>query len=138
MSQRITIGKFGATAERVLDALTPLMGEGAPGVNANFIGQHYIDTTGLMVYVSVAVASETPADDWVVLDKTDDAASVAAVAASVAALVPLTGVAAPAAQAAFVGQIFIDTVLVKAYISIANDSVSPADDWKEITFASAE
>ena len=54
------------------------------------------------------------------------------------ALTPLNGTAAPAVQAAFLGQQFIDTVAKKAYIAIATDSVDPADDWKEITFVTGE
>lgn len=51
------------------------------------------------------------------------------------ALTPLTGAAAPAEHASFVGQIYVDTALGKGYIAIATDSVNAADDWKEITFA---
>lgn len=49
------------------------------------------------------------------------------------ALTPLTGIVAPAAHAAFIGQLYVDTVATKAYISVAIDSELAADDWKEIT-----
>jgi hypothetical protein len=62
--QKITIGKSGSTAMRVLEALTPLTGTTAPTVNATFFGQKYIDTTAKAVYISVAVGSTTPANDW--------------------------------------------------------------------------
>lgn len=51
------------------------------------------------------------------------------------ALTPLTGAAAPAAHADFIGQIYVDTVLGKGYMAIATDSADAADDWKEITLS---
>ncbi len=50
-------------------------------------------------------------------------------------LTPLVGVTAPAENAEFVGQKFIDTVAGKQYFSIATDSVAPADDWVLVTSA---
>ena len=52
------------------------------------------------------------------------------------ALTPINGVAAPAAHAAYIGQVYVDTVAKKGYIAMAIDSEVPADDWKEITFVS--
>lgn len=48
------------------------------------------------------------------------------------ALTPLTGVAAPAAHADYIGQTFVDTVTGSIYTSVAIDSVSAADDWKKV------
>lgn len=65
MAQTISKPDFGAKSERVLDVLTPLTGTAAPAVNADFIGQVFVDTTAKNVYMSVATDSETPANDWV-------------------------------------------------------------------------
>jgi hypothetical protein len=54
----------GSKIMRVLELLTPLNGTTAPTVNATFLGQKYIDTVAKVGYESVAVGSETPADDW--------------------------------------------------------------------------
>ena len=67
MAQQIKIGTNGANSMRVLDALTPLIGDGAPdSVVPNYIGQLYIDTTGKVPYVSVAL---TGGDEWYKLEK---------------------------------------------------------------------
>jgi len=50
-------------------------------------------------------------------------------------LTPLNGVAAPTVQATFLGQMFVDTVASKVYMSIATDSAAPADDWVQISNA---
>lgn len=49
------------------------------------------------------------------------------------ALTPMTGTAAPAVHAEFVGQIFVDTTAKNVYVSVATDSVDAADDWVEVT-----
>lgn len=46
---------------------------------------------------------------------------------------PLNGILAPAVNATFLGQIFINTVAGTVYISVATDSVSAADDWKLVS-----
>lgn len=67
MAQQIKIGNNGSDSRRVLDALTPLIGEGAPDeVVPAYIGQLYIDTTGKVPYVSVAL---TGGDEWYKLEK---------------------------------------------------------------------
>lgn len=64
MAQTIKTGKTGSTAMRVLEAVTPLTGTVAPAVNANYIGQIYVDITAKTAYMAVALASVTPANDW--------------------------------------------------------------------------
>lgn len=64
MSQKITYPDFGARVQRVLDILTPLTGTTAPAIQAEFIGQTYVDTTAKKCYMSVAIDSATPANDW--------------------------------------------------------------------------
>ena len=49
---------------------------------------------------------------------------------------PLTGEVAPASNATYMGQTYVDTVAKKVYMAVAVDSVTPADDWKEVTFVS--
>lgn len=49
------------------------------------------------------------------------------------AVTPVNGVLAPAVNAKYLGQIFIDATAGDAYIAIATASVDPADDWKKIT-----
>lgn len=48
-------------------------------------------------------------------------------------LTPKNTALGPAVVAEFLGQIHIDTAAKKAYIAVAVGSVTPADDWKEIT-----
>lgn len=67
--QTIPVGKNGADSRRVLDALTPGTGVVAPAINATYIGQIFVDTTAKAVYISVAVGSETPANDWQAIAK---------------------------------------------------------------------
>ena len=62
--QNIPLGTTGADSRRVLEALTPGTGAAAPAVHADYIGQVFVDTTAKVVYVSVAINSTTPADDW--------------------------------------------------------------------------
>jgi hypothetical protein len=62
--QKISIGKSGSTAMRVLEALAPLTGTTPPAVNATFIGQTYVDTAAKVVYVSIAKGSAEAANDW--------------------------------------------------------------------------
>lgn len=130
MTQRINYSQSGARAQRVLEAITPLTGTTAPAVNAKFIGQIYVDSTAKTVYVSVAVGSETPAADW---ETADASAVLAAMTEDIEALTPLTGTAAPTAHANYVGQMFVDTTAKKIYISVATDSATAANDWKEVT-----
>lgn len=113
--QRILLlGDTGSKSMRVLEALTPLNGAGAPAVNAKFLGQVYINQTNSSVYMAVAVGSVVKADDWQKITE---------------GLISLTGVAAPAVHADFIGQHFIDTVAKKVYVSVAIDSAAAADDW---------
>ncbi len=51
------------------------------------------------------------------------------------ALTPINGVAAPAINAKFLGQIHIDTATPAAYMAVAVGSATPADDWKKLEFA---
>jgi hypothetical protein len=62
--QKLFTEKFGAADQRVVDFFTPLNGVEAPDVQAKFLGQMFIDTEAGDVYVSVAIDSEDPADDW--------------------------------------------------------------------------
>lgn len=48
------------------------------------------------------------------------------------ALTPLTGTAAPAVNATFIGQTFVDTTAKKVYTSVAVGSATPANDWVAI------
>ena len=50
------------------------------------------------------------------------------------ALTPINGEAAPAVNAAYFGQIYVDTVAKKGYMAVAVGSATPADDWEQITF----
>lgn len=138
--QKITYPDYGSRVMRVLDALTPINGVAAPAINATFIGQKYIDTVAKNVYVSIAVGSEVPANDWTLTGVTPAtiAADIADLVAAVAlkAALPANGIVAPAAHAAYIGQVYVDTVAKKGYIAMAIDSEVPADDWKEITFVS--
>lgn len=137
--QKIDYSQNGARAQRILEAVTPLTGTTAPTVNAEYIGQTYIDTTGKAAYISVAVGSEDPANDWEVADAGAVLATltpiIEALDAEVEALNPLTGIVAPAEHADFIGQTYVDTVAMKVYIAVAIDSAAVADDWKEITLA---
>jgi hypothetical protein len=54
----------GSKTMRVLDTLTPINGTTAPSVNAKYLGQIYVDSTAKAVFISVAVGSSTPANDW--------------------------------------------------------------------------
>lgn len=47
-------------------------------------------------------------------------------------LAPMVGVIAPATNALFIGQEYVDTALGKKYYAVATDSATPADDWAEI------
>lgn len=51
------------------------------------------------------------------------------------ALTPLTGTAAPAEHASFIGQIYVETTTPTLYVSVATDSEDPADDWALSTIA---
>lgn len=63
--QRISLlGDTGAKAMRVLEVLTPVNDVVAPAVNADFIGQIYVNTAGTTAFIAVAVKSATPANDW--------------------------------------------------------------------------
>lgn len=44
-------------------------------------------------------------------------------------LSPLQGDGAPAENATFVGQTYVDTTVGNVYVAVATDSVAPADDW---------
>lgn len=62
--QKITYPDYGARVQRALEAVTPINDAVAPAINATYIGQIYVDETTPKVYISVAVGSETPANDW--------------------------------------------------------------------------
>lgn len=51
------------------------------------------------------------------------------------ALTPLTGAAAPAEHASFIGQIYVETTTPTLYVAVATDSEDPADDWALSTIA---
>jgi len=72
--QNIPIGGSGADSRRVLDALTPLTGTGAPTVNAEYLGQTYIDDNDgfEIIYTSINVGSENPIDDWEIVNPNHD------------------------------------------------------------------
>ena len=48
------------------------------------------------------------------------------------ALTPINGVAAPAINATFLGQLYIDTVAPAVYVSVAVGSEVKAEDWKNL------
>jgi multisubunit Na+/H+ antiporter MnhB subunit len=54
------------------------------------------------------------------------------------ALAPIVGTTAPAVNATFIGQIYIDTTAKVVYRSMAKGSVAPADDWQRVTPLSGE
>lgn len=143
--QKITYPDYGSRSMRVLEALTPLTGAAAPVEHASFIGQIYVEITTPALYVAVATDSAEAANDWALSTIAAVPAAVAAaisqanipgeIAIAAAEFEPLKGAVAPAAHADFIGQIYVDTVLVKGYIAIATDSADAADDWKELTFS---
>lgn len=143
--QKITYPDYGSRSMRVLEALTPLTGAAAPVEHASFIGQIYVEITTPALYVAVATDSAEAANDWALSTIAAVPAAVAAailqanipgeIALAAAEFEPLKGAVAPAAHADFIGQIYVDTVLVKGYIAIATDSADAADDWKELTFS---
>ncbi len=45
------------------------------------------------------------------------------------ALTPLFGAAAPAANAKYIGQLYVETTTPALYVSVATDSAVPANDW---------
>lgn len=53
------------------------------------------------------------------------------------ALTPVNGTAAPAVNATFLGQIFINTTPTPpdVYVAIKVGDAAPANDWKKITLA---
>jgi hypothetical protein len=53
------------------------------------------------------------------------------------ALTPLTGAAAPAEHASFIGQIYVETTTPALYVAVATDSEDAADDWALSTIAAA-
>lgn len=166
--QTINVGKSGADSRRVLEALTPIIGEGAPDFHAEYVGQIYVDTDTPAVYFSVSTKSTPAANDWKVADASAIAVQVAAAVASelatavptalatavptavdteletavpaalaeaTLAFAPLTGTTAPASQAEYVGQLYIDTTAKKTYVAVADDSADPTDDWLELAAA---
>lgn len=144
-SQKISYPVYGARVQRVLDALTPLVGAAAPTEHASYIGQLYVETTTPALYVSVATDSVVAANDWslstIAAVPTAVAAAIIAadipgeIALAAAEFEPLKGAVAPTEHADFVGQLYVDTVLGKGYMAVATDSAAAADDWKEITLS---
>ncbi len=53
------------------------------------------------------------------------------------ALTPLTGAAAPAEHASFIGQIYVETTTPALYVAVATDSDEAANDWALSTIAAA-
>ena len=109
--------------------LTPLNGTGAPAVNAKYLGQIYVDDTpgSKAVYISVAVGSAIPSGDWEPADAN----------AVLNTLKPFYGNVAPAVNAVYLGQVYVDTVGKAVYVSVAVDSEVVADDWQKVTEAHA-
>lgn len=62
--QKITFPDNGSRAMRVLDALTPVNKVVAPAINAQYLGQIYVDSDAKTAYIAIAVDSVDPADDW--------------------------------------------------------------------------
>ena len=50
-------------------------------------------------------------------------------------LTPMTGETAPAVNAKFIGQTFINTAAGKQYVAVAVGSVTAGDDWVAVTSA---
>ena len=114
--QKIKIGASGSTAMRVLEALTPVDSTVVPAINAEFIGQIYVDKTTKAAFMAVAVGSTVKAQDW-------------------QRLTPLEGTAAPAINSEFIGQAYIDKTNKAVYIAVATGSETPANDWQKMTAA---
>lgn len=51
------------------------------------------------------------------------------------ALTPVNTTAAPAVNAKYLGQIHVNETAKTAYMAIAVGSVTPSNDWKQITLA---
>ncbi len=63
--QVIETPQFGAADRRVIEMFTPKNGIIAPAMQADFLGQIFVDTVAGIVYVAKATDSATPANDWV-------------------------------------------------------------------------
>lgn len=124
--QEIKLGTTGADSRRVLEALTPLIGDAAPAEHADYIGQLYVDTVSKAVYISVATDSEDPEDDWEVADAN---AVLATATEAINAIKPISGVNAPSENAEYIGQMYISTGSDTVYIAKAVGSASASDDW---------
>lgn len=128
--QKITLRSgAGADSRRVLDVLTPVTEAGAPAVNATYLGQVYINQTNGDIYMSVAVGSETKANDWVKM------VPVTALTSAIDAIKPLSAAGAPAVNATFLGQLYINTTNADTYVAKAVGSATKANDWQKITIA---
>lgn len=53
------------------------------------------------------------------------------------ALTPLTGAAAPAEHASFVGQIYVEITTPALYVAVATDSEEAANDWAALSTIAA-
>ncbi len=62
--QEINFPDNGSRAMRVLEAVTPINEETAPAINAQYLGQIYVDSVAKKIYMAVTIDSEVPADDW--------------------------------------------------------------------------
>jgi hypothetical protein len=60
------IGPAFPGADDLADALAPSSSTAAPDFNATRLGQMHIKTDTGKVYISVAVGSETPSNDWAI------------------------------------------------------------------------
>jgi hypothetical protein len=63
--QVIETPQFGAADRRVIEKFTPKNGVIAPAMQADFLGQVYINTVTGIVYMAIATDSEVASNDWV-------------------------------------------------------------------------
>ena len=118
--QKIELVDNGAKSMRVLDALTPVNGSVAPAVNAEFLGQIYVDEVSKSVYISTAVGSTVKANDW---DKMVPTRTI----------MPLSGAGVPTINATFLGQLYIDSTNANVYVAVAVGSTVKINDWQKVT-----
>jgi len=62
--QVIETPQFGAADRRVIEKFTPKNGEVAPDMNADFLGQIFVNTVTGIVYIAVATDSVDATEDW--------------------------------------------------------------------------
>lgn len=100
-------------AEIADDAGLPVIssGDGAPGTTPGKVGNIYVDTTGLTLYIAVGTSDS---GDWELVANDGTHAGIE------------VGVAAPATTPSKVGDIFVDTNADVAYIAVGTASSA---DW---------